>query len=98
MVFSCAQSMAREHKAKVPKGGKPRDARRMERFDCSGWLYIAVQAASDVMSIKISHKVDHLPYADISIPDRWKQYIEEHAGTETSGVVRIFLNLFVGDI
>ena len=61
----------------------------MERFDCAGWLYIGVQAESDVMSIKISHKAGHLPYVDISIPDQWKQYIEEHASAETSGAVRL---------
>ncbi|KAI0324368.1 hypothetical protein GY45DRAFT_1349448 [Cubamyces sp. BRFM 1775] len=53
----------------------------MGHFDC---------ATSDMMSIKISHKVGHLPYVDISIPDQWKQYIEEHASAKTSGAVHPF--------
>lgn len=85
--YSCAQSSAREHKDKVPKSEKPRDTRRLDRFACDGWLHIVLAEGSYEVSVNMKHAVPHLAYVDISLPDHWKLYIEDHAKTETPGQV-----------
>lgn len=72
---------------KVPKGDKPRDARRMRRFECDGWLHITVLANSNVVDITCKHNLEHLPYVNIDLPDQWKDYIKENARTHTPGQV-----------
>ena len=88
--FSCAQSMERAHAEKVAREGldaKGRDRRRMNRFDCDGWLHIAVSDTSALMDIKIKHEESHIGYLDIELPKKWKEYIEAHARTQTPGEV-----------
>ncbi|KAI0824110.1 hypothetical protein BC628DRAFT_442238 [Trametes gibbosa] len=60
IAYSCAQSADREKKAKVPKGTRHRDSRRMPRFQCRGWLHVTVSAMSNVMEILLRHEEDHL--------------------------------------
>ncbi|TCD59764.1 hypothetical protein EIP91_011523, partial [Steccherinum ochraceum] len=86
-VFSCAQSNTREHKAKTPRGDKPRDARRMPRFDCGGWLYVTVTEGSSVLGIRIKHLEPHTAYVAIDLPDRWKEYIRTHAKDQLPGAI-----------
>ena len=88
--FSCAQSREREHKVKVPlaENANARARRRMARFDCDGWLHIVASDTSAQLDIKIKHDESHLYYADISLPPKWKEYIEEHARSLTPGQVR----------
>ena len=85
--YSCAQSKEREQKAKVSKGTKPRDSRRMPRFECRGWLHITVSAMSNVMEILLRHEEDHIAYLEQDLPEQWKAYIEEHALKQTPGEV-----------
>ncbi|KAI0338852.1 hypothetical protein BDW22DRAFT_1337423, partial [Trametopsis cervina] len=61
---------------------------RMERFECSGWLNIAVTEQSTTIDIKIKHIHCHPAYLDISLPDHWKVYIEENFRKQTPGQVR----------
>ncbi|KAI0669307.1 hypothetical protein C8Q78DRAFT_992915 [Trametes maxima] len=79
LTFSCAQSADREQNPKVPKGPKPRDARRMERFQCHGWLHLTVSAESDVIEVSLKHREHHKPYKDIELPEEWKTFIKDHA-------------------
>lgn len=85
--FSCAQSSQREHDPKVPRG-KARTTRRMHRFDCEGWLHIAVSKMSSLMDIKLRHQEIHPAYLDVDLPEVWKEYIEANAKVQTPGQVR----------
>ena len=89
--YHCAQSDERQKKPKVSKGGKARDARRMERFPCSGWLQIRISTTSDIAEVTVHHKEAHLPYVDISLPEEWKTYIEKNALDQTPGQVQLNL-------
>ena len=91
--FSCAQSEAREKKQKIPKG-KSRDTRRMDRFPCHGWLFITVAPNNPVITVKISHASHHPAYLDMSLPEKWKAYIEEHARNQTPNQVGVDRNIF----
>ncbi|KAI0643906.1 hypothetical protein C8Q79DRAFT_161111 [Trametes meyenii] len=86
-MYSCCQSTAREKKPKVPKGEKARDTRRMQRFECDGWLHITVSPASDIVEVTLKHFEAHLPYDDIDLPDEWKRYIEKQGLTQTPGTI-----------
>ena len=81
--FTCAQSDHREHKPKVPKE-KSRDAERMQRFPCQGCLYITVDQGREVI-IKVKHLHHHVPYFNIGLPDRWKDWIAENASKMLPG-------------
>lgn len=59
----------------------------MSRFDCNGWLHITVSAKSDVVDIQCKHMLEHLPYVNIDLPDKWKAYIRDNARTQTPGQV-----------
>lgn len=87
--YSCAQSRSREPKAKTSKGPRVKmcDTCRMDRYDCGGWLHIAVSNILAVVDIKIKHDESHIGYLDIQLPEKWKKYIEEHARTQTPGEV-----------
>lgn len=87
--YSCAQSVDREHKAKASRGENGRDARRMPRFACGGWLYVAISDESDMAAseVKVKHEEDHLAYFNAELPEKWRTYIEENARTQTPGTV-----------
>lgn len=85
--YSCAQSEGREHKAKVPKGDKAWDSDRMDRFPCDGWLHLTVSNESDVIGVVLKHCEEHVGYLDVHLPEIWKQYIQNHARTQTPGQV-----------
>ncbi|KAJ3520137.1 hypothetical protein NM688_g9206 [Phlebia brevispora] len=88
VLFSCAQSTAREAEPKAPKPDvKSRTTRRMEHFDCNGYLRVTVDSASNEMIVSLDHDQGHIPYLDITIPDRWKDYIEEHAAKQMPGEI-----------
>ncbi|RPD61298.1 hypothetical protein L227DRAFT_466509, partial [Lentinus tigrinus ALCF2SS1-6] len=61
---------------------------RMPRFHCSGWLHIVAAPGVDAMDITVKHKLDHIAYKDIYLPDKWKQYIRENARSQTPGQLR----------
>lgn len=63
----------------------------MARFDCNGWLYVAVCATSPKVQIKLRHEDTHPAYLDIQLPDQWKAFIEANAETLTAGQVSVQL-------
>ncbi|TCD62121.1 hypothetical protein EIP91_007458 [Steccherinum ochraceum] len=79
--FACAQSNDRENKKKNPKESGSRDVRRMERYDCHGWLHIILKSGSRTALLKMKHEEPHPPYTDIELPGHWKAYIEEQIKT-----------------
>ncbi len=86
--YSCAQSSEREQKAKKSRtDDRARDTRRMERFSCDGWLHLAVEPGSNVMEVTLKHHEVHKAYEDKRLPEKWKEYIEQHARTKTPGQV-----------
>ena len=95
--FSCAHLQDREQKAKVPKSN-PRDARRMCRFDCDGWLHITLSSATPHAKIEGRHSLSHDIYLDIQLPVEWREFIDENADTHTPGQVsRLPVNLLLSD-
>lgn len=60
----------------------------MVRYPCDGWLHLAVDHESNIMTVTLKHKLAHKAYKDIRLPDKWKEYIEDHARTKTPGQVR----------
>ncbi|KAJ8469947.1 hypothetical protein ONZ51_g8667 [Trametes cubensis] len=85
-LYSCAQSASRAKKGKDDYE-KTRDTQRMPRFQCDGWLHIAVSPNSDVMEISLKHRLEHVPYLDIELPEKWKTYIREHGRGQTPGQI-----------
>lgn len=67
----------------------------MDRFDCSGWLHVTVAPDCDEMLIKLIHDTGHLAYENIDLPDHWKEYIQEHAKSQTPGQVRKSASILV---
>ena len=59
----------------------------MDRFACSGWLFIMIKKDSFDVFIKIKHDCHHPAYVDINLPDQWKDYIKRQASTQTPGQV-----------
>ena len=57
-----------------PEHGKQgRDTRRMSRFPCNGLLYVTPR---DVyFNCVLKHSLDHVRYKDITIPEKWCQFI-----------------------
>ncbi len=39
------------------------------------------------MIIRIKHDCHHVAYLDITLPDKWKDYIKKQASTQTPGQV-----------
>lgn len=70
----------------------------MERFECNGWLHLAVSENSAMVDMKIRHDVDHIAYLDINLPEKWKDYIEAHARTQTPGEVSVCLMISLRSI
>ena len=62
----------------------------MSRFECDGWLHLTVVSNdSNTLEFSLKHKIDHIPYEDIELPEKWKTYIEENARTNTPGQVSV---------
>ena len=51
----------------------------MDGFDCHGWLYVTITEASDNARIKLTHRLQHVPYCCIDIPSDVREYIEAKA-------------------
>ncbi|PCH44631.1 hypothetical protein WOLCODRAFT_50308, partial [Wolfiporia cocos MD-104 SS10] len=60
---------------------------RMDRFDCCGWLHIVLSCQPQEALIRLKHD-EHIAYTDIELPDHWKEYIKDHARTQTPGEVK----------
>lgn len=84
VAFYCAQSVAKAKPTKKPKRSadgatrKTKDGRRMEHYDCDGWLFIDVDASSPDVVIRLQHTEKHTPYVDVEIPEKWKEFILAH--------------------
>ena len=86
--YSCAQSRSR---AECEKEDKKRASRRMERFDCEGWLHITTRRdRRRVVRVKLKHAEKHIPYLDIELPDHWKEYIRENLDQTPGNVCNCF--------
>jgi len=53
-----------------------RDVRRVARFPCHGYLYITLHDA--FFDCVLNHPLDHARYKDISIPEKWREYIMDN--------------------
>ncbi|KAF9024172.1 hypothetical protein BDZ89DRAFT_1188004 [Hymenopellis radicata] len=47
----------------------------MDSFDCDGWLYIWASEDSDCVFVRIRHKVQHVHYCCIDVPDDVRKYV-----------------------
>jgi hypothetical protein len=47
----------------------------MEGFECHGWLRITILKGSKIVSVKLKHEDDHVPYWSIDIPPKVKEYV-----------------------
>ncbi|CDO74382.1 hypothetical protein BN946_scf184816.g5 [Trametes cinnabarina] len=77
----------RKHKEKIPRGIKPRDSRRGERFACGGWLHLVLSDKTDIIELRLSHGQAHLPYVDILLPEEWRAYIAANARDHMAGQI-----------
>ncbi|KIJ37247.1 hypothetical protein M422DRAFT_50557 [Sphaerobolus stellatus SS14] len=73
--FYCAQSSKRRKKAKVAGTGPKREARRMQRGECQGWLRVYIPKNSAKIRISLKHVRCHEMYEDIELPEKWKEFI-----------------------
>ncbi|PCH41927.1 hypothetical protein WOLCODRAFT_151961 [Wolfiporia cocos MD-104 SS10] len=51
--------------------------RRMDRFDCGGWLHVALSHQPQEALIRLKHDEQHIAYTDIELPDYWKDYMSQ---------------------
>ncbi len=80
--YSCAQSDAREAAPKLPRlGRKSRNRKRMERFSCNGWLFVAVAPGDPVVVVRIGHEVGHCKHKDFDAMDEEVQIEAEEDET-----------------
>ncbi|TBU40260.1 hypothetical protein BD309DRAFT_870600 [Dichomitus squalens] len=69
-MYHCAQNSKRQRKPqKVPDASKHRDKEAMDGFPCQGWLSVTVTDGSDSLFITLGHRLDHIPYVPIDLPD-----------------------------
>jgi hypothetical protein len=68
--FYCAQFEGEQTKKKLTETGKRRARMTMDRYKCSGWLFVTLNS-DDLMTagMRITHYRCHPPYTDISISD-----------------------------
>jgi hypothetical protein len=50
----------------------------MEHGECKGFLRIQVRSDSLYMNIAVHHVHSHAPYEDISLPEKWKEFIRNN--------------------
>lgn len=62
----------------------------MTRYSCEGWLHIEVQPGKSAVTIRVKHSEHHVAYLDISLPEEWKQYIDDMAASKTPGQVCLY--------
>lgn len=68
--FYCAQFEGEQTKKKLTETGKRRARMTMDRYKCSGWLFITLNNDDLIMAgVRITHYRCHPPYTDISISD-----------------------------
>jgi len=41
---------------------------KMERFHCHGWLHIRIIDEDQIMRVNLTHKLGHIKYVDIALP------------------------------
>jgi hypothetical protein len=52
----------------------------MEWGKCDGWVHIFVVNGDPMVRVTIKHKHKHSSYEDISLPEKWKQFIQDNVG------------------
>lgn len=90
--FKCKQSDTRHKEDKKQQTGKKSvDKGSMDQFPCRGFLKVIVPHGEDrdTVEVKFVHKCCHIPYVDISIPPKWKEFIQKNINVK-SGQVPFF--------
>lgn len=68
--FYCAQLEGEQTKNKLTETGSRRACMTMDRFKCSGWLFVMLDAEDlSTAGIRMTHYRPHTPYTDISLSD-----------------------------
>lgn len=88
--FVCAQSKAREKKAKK-ESMNSHATRQMERSDCDGWLHVFVSDNNPLVRISIKHQHPHAPYEDIELPTKWQEFIKNNLDMSPAKVRVLYL-------
>ena len=78
-----------------PEPGKQgRDTRRMARFPCNGVLYVT--AWNGYFDCALKHALKHVRYKDITIPEKWRQFIiDNHKYGPTKVSAPCFIQLVI---
>jgi hypothetical protein len=75
--FYCAQLHGEQTKKKLAETGKRRARMTMDRYKCSGWLFVTLNENElTTACMCITHYRCHPPYTDISISDSIAKEIE----------------------
>ncbi|PIL26554.1 hypothetical protein GSI_12312 [Ganoderma sinense ZZ0214-1] len=83
--YNCAQNAKRQKKSKkVADPKKHRDKDAMDSFDCHGWLSIRVTDNLDIVAITLTHRLSHVPYCPIDLPDDVVAMINENPNQTVS--------------
>jgi hypothetical protein len=79
-MYHCAQSSGRHHRpSKSAAKGKERDKGSMDVFECAGWLHITLSDLSDIASVRLEHKDDHVHYCLVGIPSDVEDFVHAHS-------------------
>lgn len=85
--YHCAQNSKRQKKPeKVSDPKKHRDKEAMDSFDCHGWLTLTVSDDSDAIVVTLDHRMSHIAYCPIDLPDDVDTIIRENSGYTPSQV------------
>ena len=99
-VFECCQTTASTNNQSKKLKAEPaqgRDVRRMARFPCQGYVYITLH--DGFFDCLLDHPLDHVRYKDISIPEKWKQYImDNHSDGPTKVCTALILGLQLNEL
>ena len=73
-----------------------RDTRQMARFPCNGVLHVTL--LDGYFDCVLNHLLDHVHYTDITIPDKWREFIMDNYKLGPTNVsVRCFIELVMSD-
>jgi phospholipase/lecithinase/hemolysin len=89
--FYCAQLHGEQTKQKLTETGTRRAHMTMDRYKCSGWLFVTLDGNDlTTAGVRITHYQCHPPYTDISISEDVAKDIEQLKNL-TAGKVSVIL-------
>ena len=96
--YHCTQNSKRQKKPeKVSDPMKHRDKEAIDSFDCHGWLSLTVSDTSDTVTITLDHRMSHIAYCPIDLPEDIDTIIHKNSGFMPSQVWHFVLHTAISN-